>query len=649
MIHLVEPQPEPVAAARTIASIARTAIGADAVVMVESGEPGHRPLLYSSGLSPAEGQPVIDALDRAYPAGGSMSITGFARVFATEAVIPGVGGVILCALQRRRATFERARLAGVFARHGVIAAAVRRAEGGARFRGPLATGVGYELIEQPSNYAELDSAITQVVRRLLRAERAGVFMWSDDDEALRAVPGTLGSDPAVELPCHGACDWASSVTRVFVSGDPYLANRPFDDPGVRSDYVREFAMRRVLTVPIAVSGRRVGVLQVINKATDFTQQDLHVAEAIAPAVAAAVQATDLRHRLRQTRRLEQIFTSTAVAIASGRELHEYLDSTLESLCDAIGGSVIALVPAAADPVICRVGDPSRIAEPDFLAQARGAVSLRAYHVPSRGAGEPGWSAAHVPVVVDGDPAAVLSVLRAGGVRFEEDDCAVVARMAQLISLAWAGEAYQRGLADAARIAERQRIADELHDQVAQLLFAARLGLDFAMEVPDLPAPTEAGIGRARELLARADAATRRLMERNSILEEAGFADRLASLVGEIEEEFDRAVALEVTPAAQRAAECLSAHGRQLIARAAREALVNAAKHAGPCQLSVRLTITRRNRLLLTVTDAGIGLGARRADGYGTAALRRAVRRHGGILRVNACSAGGTRVAVSLPF
>ena len=34
--------------------------------------------------------------------------------------------------------------------------------------------------------------------------------------------------------------------------------------------------------------------------------------------------------------------------------------------------------------------------------------------------------------------------------------------------------------------ERQRIADELHDQVAQLLFAARLSLDFALEIPGLP-------------------------------------------------------------------------------------------------------------------------------------------------------------------
>jgi signal transduction histidine kinase len=94
---------------------------------------------------------------------------------------------------------------------------------------------------------------------------------------------------------------------------------------------------------------------------------------------------------------------------------------------------------------------------------------------------------------------------------------------------------------------------------------------------------------------------------------------------------------------------MSQSAKSLIARAAREALVNAAKHAGPCQLAVRVSVTQRNRLLLTVTDGGIGVGARRGDGYGTAALRRAVRRHGGSLRVLGSAIGGTRVAVSLPI
>jgi signal transduction histidine kinase len=139
------------------------------------------------------------------------------------------------------------------------------------------------------------------------------------------------------------------------------------------------------------------------------------------------------------------------------------------------------------------------------------------------------------------------------------------------------------------------------------------------------------------------------MEDNSQHVDDHLPDRLAALVGSVEQEFARPVALEITPLAAAAATTLSRSATNLIARAAREALVNAAKHAGPCQLAMRVTVTRRNRLLLTVTDGGIGVGSHREDGYGTRALRRAVRRHGGVLRVSALSTGGTLVAVSLPL
>jgi signal transduction histidine kinase len=157
------------------------------------------------------------------------------------------------------------------------------------------------------------------------------------------------------------------------------------------------------------------------------------------------------------------------------------------------------------------------------------------------------------------------------------------------------------------------------------------------------------VRRGRDLVLRADQATRQMMEQNSQESDGRLSDRLAALVGGVEEEFARPVTLEIAPAADDAAARISRPAMNLVARAAREALVNAAKHAGPCQLAVRVTVTRRNRLLLTVTDGGIGVGPRREEGYGTAALRRAVRRQGGVLRVNEVSTGGTKFAVSVPL
>jgi signal transduction histidine kinase len=129
-----------------------------------------------------------------------------------------------------------------------------------------------------------------------------------------------------------------------------------------------------------------------------------------------------------------------------------------------------------------------------------------------------------------------------------------------------------------------------------------------------------------------------------------FATRLAATVGAVEEEFGHSVQLEISPAASAALDTLGPARSGLLTKVAREALVNAAKHAGPCQLAVRVTVTRRGRLLLSVTDDGVGVGRRRREaGYGMAAMRRAVREHGGDLRLHAAATGGTRVSASLPL
>ena len=86
----------------------------------------------------------------------------------------------------------------------------------------------------------------------------------------------------------------------------------------------------------------------------------------------------------------------------------------------------------------------------------------------------------------------------------------------------------------------------------------------------------------------------------------------------------------------------------LLAKAARELVVNAAKHAGPSRVIVRLRVRRGRRLLLTVVDDGIGVrrGSTSA-GHGLEAVRRALRRHGGAMRISAGPAGGVEVTIGI--
>jgi signal transduction histidine kinase len=277
-------------------------------------------------------------------------------------------------------------------------------------------------------------------------------------------------------------------------------------------------------------------------------------------------------------------------------------------------------------------------------------TLRAHVASPRRAGGSGWASLHVPIVVHGQRVGALAALRQRGEPFGRDERRAVSRLAHLIALAWTTEHYQRLRADEARVAERRRIGEDLHDNASQLLFAARVSVEALRESPVLPGDLASQLERTHELIARADAAVREVINAPEPAKPAGLGERLGEIVSAVEDEFRRPVQLVVSAPAAEAARTLSAHAHNLLGKVVREALVNAAKHAGPCQIAVSVSLTRRRRLLLSVSDDGIGTpSGRHADGFGLTATRRAVRRQGGVLRVHCGATGGTRVAVSLPL
>jgi signal transduction histidine kinase len=77
-----------------------------------------------------------------------------------------------------------------------------------------------------------------------------------------------------------------------------------------------------------------------------------------------------------------------------------------------------------------------------------------------------------------------------------------------------------------------------------------------------------------------------------------------------------------------------------------EALTNAVKHARASRVAVR-TARENGRLVIQVEDDGIG-GARLVSGSGLAGLADRVDAHGGRLRVDSRSPGGTLVEAELP-
>ena len=646
-----------VAGAAELSTAATRALGADAVLICELGDDGTCRATGSHALSKGEcdvllGLP-LDHLSQSGPARLPLSVEGLElSIGACEASrLDGMPQTILAALRRDGRGLRNVGLARAFAAHAAVALALRR--GGP---GLSAVSVGDEgrgaldpWIVDGRDDAELAGRVADLARSACGATAVARLRWHEDLATLEPLPGAFGIDEHVALPSQSTVDWCSAAARVFHTGVPYISNRADGDPGVPEEYVEHCGIERLMTVPLQVGAHRIGVLELANKTTPFTGHDVRAVASLRRDLALAMHASCLRERLVSRVRTEEVLAQMACEIAQGRALPEFLAATLDEISTLLGLSLIALVPAASEPLVWRCDHELCKLEPILWREARETSAFRTHGASLRHVGEPGWWVAHVPIVIDREQVATLSAARAQARVFDPDECRALARLAGLIGLAWTTERYQRQLAEAARIAERDEIAAQLHDQVAQLLFSARLSLDTAAAVEGLPGPVDAGLQRGRDLILRADAALREVMVTISPGEEDGLVARLAAVVHLVEDEFGRAVQLDIARDAAGLAEEVGTPAIDLLARAAREALVNAAKHAGPCQLGLTLRVSRRGRLVLIVTDHGVGLGnGGRRTGFGIAAVQRAARLQGGSLRVESGAAGGTRVILSVP-
>lgn len=576
---------------------------------------------------------------------------GFASVLLAPVAADGERLGTIYAFKRAPAPFANEALIATFARQAGIALGYERLRSGevpaSRHEQKLAALD--ELVLSAHNFAELSRAIEAAVTPFFGAEKTGIMVWDEPREVLQMVGGSFGVSREVALSCQiKVLDPASNSARVFTTGRGYFCNEARKDPGIMQQYVKAFGIRKLLSTPLILAGRPIGVLHVANPAADFTVADLQQAAALTPRIAGAVEAARTLFRLRRQGRLEEILSSVAVAVASGESVADFLRPALKDVGQAVEATFLAMVPDGGEPAIWRHG--ASPLEQVVLEEVRRKPGMRAYVVGPEKAGDPGWAVFYAPVHLGRQRVGTLAALRTRGEPFARDERRALVRLAGLAALSFATERYQQQRAELARLQERQRIADDLHDDVAQILFAAQLNLDAIAERQADDDPAAPGVERALGLLVRADTTIRKVIDRLSNPASSEFDQRLAAVVASVEQEFSVAIHMQLSPPAVAAANGLRRSAADALIKSAREALVNAAKHAGPCRIRILLTLTDRGRLLVTVMDDGVGTARRaRADrGHGLTALRRTLDEHGGCLRVGRGPSGGTKVTASVP-
>jgi Nif-specific regulatory protein len=146
--------------------------------------------------------------------------------------------------------------------------------------------IARQLAEQRQTLPLLEH-IAEQAARLLRCERASLFLWDRERQELVARPALGLPNNELRVP-----DNAGIVGRVFHSGRPCQVDAVEEEPdwNSRIDTKSGFRTRSLLAVPLVdAAGERLGVLEALNKKQEnFTPQDAETLTALAVQTVSAI-------------------------------------------------------------------------------------------------------------------------------------------------------------------------------------------------------------------------------------------------------------------------------------------------------------------------------------------------------------------------
>ena len=269
-----------------------------------------------------------------------------------------------------------------------------------------------------------------------------------------------------------------------------------------------------------------------------------------------------------------------------------------------------------------------------------------------------WPRAHpqmrsflgVPIVARGEVIGAFYLTdKEGAEHFAEADQRLIEMLAAHAAIAIENARLHEHSRELSIVAERNRLARELHDSVSQKLFGLVLTAEAAATL------LERDAGAAREQVAAlgplAQEAQRELRElifelRPPSLSEEGLAATLRKEVDVLQRVHEREIELRITGAARP-----GPAAEENVLRIAQEALHNALKHAGPGRIELRME-TRDGRLLVIVADSGAGFdpdeAGLRSRRLGLTSMEERARALGGTLAISSTPGEGTTVTLELP-
>ena len=432
-------------------------------------------------------------------------------------------------------------------------------------------------------------------------------------------------------------------------------------------------MRSFLGVPVRARGEVFGRLYLTEKAggREFTEDDETVVLALAGAAGVAIDNADQYEQARRRQRwLEAISQVTTELLADGDTTHalQMIATNAQKLTTAD----YTLIALPADPGT-HPADTAEVADTAELTlqvcvgaagekligrriPVRGSTTgaVFADHTPrsvahlafdvAAGLGVELGPALALPLGIDDPLTGVLVTVRgSGSPSFTDDELQLVATFADQAAIA-----LQRARAQAARrelevLAERDRIARDLHDHVIQQVFAVGLALN---GIQGRVQPAE----MAQRLNRQIDGLDRVIRDIRSVIfdlqSEPGSRRRLRNELNAIIVELTREVPLHTVVRMSGPLDSVPADLAQHTHAVIREAVSNTIRHAHAHALTI--TISVDDHLTITITDDGDGIPDITARS-GLHNLTQRARQVGGTCRVTRPDTGGTILTWAAPL
>lgn len=204
--------------------------------------------------------------------------------------------------------------------------------------------------------------------------------------------------------------------------------------------------------------------------------------------------------------------------------------------------------------------------------------------------------------------------------------------------------------NAATLAERDRLANEIHDSVQQGLTGAILQLDTTLKLPSIVDEVRSRLNVVRNMVSYARQEVQHAVwdMESPLLEGTGLAEALRNLTTFINANgvvIDVAVTGETVPLGR-------AINHNLL-RIAQEATTNAFRHAEAKRISIRLGYETA-AVSLGIADDGVGFDASdvlrlRTGHLGLRGIRTRVKKLGGMLTIDSAPGRGTSISIVVPL